>query len=1031
MIPLSLKLKGIYSYQEEQIIDFARLTEAGLFGIFGKVGSGKSAILDAISYAIYGDNDRFQGRNVDLKYNMMNLKSNEMIIDFTFLAGSQKRKFTIKIRALRNKKKFDEVTIKEHNYYELLNDGLVPILPEVIISEIGVSYENFNRTIVIPQGKFQDFLSLKPTDRTQMLQEIFNLGKYDLSSKVKILSDQNKDSLIKINARLEGVDDVSTENINLKKEEKSERSKKKDELALQIDPAKAELNLLNQLATDLKAYEEKNGELASLQGKEQEYVLKEKELSEFRSYKTEFKPLFDNLSADQKQLNTCNASIEQYSQKDGIITEQLHKAKIALDITQNDKAKIPTLTKKADQLNQLVLFYDLKKRHENLRSRLTIEESKIKADNKKVADSKKSRDAVAKEIVGLTKSASNLEYLKKIKNWYDKNRMLEEKEKEMLEGWTDVKNEKSEKNKELTILKKGAFKNIFKKLPADFDIDEFKEIWEEEKSAFENTQKALLDQKLKLSVQQKLVDHASNLTKGEPCPLCGSTHHPNPMKKIDIKRKLDEIENKIEGLDTELNMLDELWGDMKSILKDIKQLVKRCEDAEIKWNKSKESKNDHAKKFPKGIYKKEQVKEFEKEWKELESKQKKLQDSSKIREGLDREIEKMEDHLSNEKLTFENKKREEDQMAGQLEEKIKLFTVISIEDYKDRPATSIENEIRSIRSSIVNIETTEKERLQEIKDLDQEQSTISGSLIEKKREKERLEASISDTNIKIDTSTEKLARDRNEVLAILEKQLDEKRITDEVERFKANLNQLKGQVSELQGKTQGKKMDVERLNLLRSQIPLQLKELEELNGSIAVLENDINVLEAKLTEKQLFLKEKEKLTERELSLGELTTLFKSKGFVNFLSSKYLNNVVQIANQRFYKMTRQKYKLELTADNSFMIRDFMNNGELRHIKSLSGGQTFQAALSLALALSENIQRNAGVDQQFFFLDEGFGSLDKESLQVVFDTLKTLRNERRVVGLISHVEDLQQDIDVYLKIEEDPVSGSKIVNSWSSN
>jgi len=86
------------------------------------------------------------------------------------------------------------------------------------------------------------------------------------------------------------------------------------------------------------------------------------------------------------------------------------------------------------------------------------------------------------------------------------------------------------------------------------------------------------------------------------------------------------------------------------------------------------------------------------------------------------------------------------------------------------------------------------------------------------------------------------------------------------------------------------------------------------------------------------------------------------------------------------------------------------------------------LSLALALPENIQQSAGMDQQFFFLDEGFGTLDKESLAEVFDTLKSLQKERRIVGLISHVEELQQELDVYLQIEQNGDQGSRVKGSW---
>jgi exonuclease SbcC len=160
----------------------------------------------------------------------------------------------------------------------------------------------------------------------------------------------------------------------------------------------------------------------------------------------------------------------------------------------------------------------------------------------------------------------------------------------------------------------------------------------------------------------------------------------------------------------------------------------------------------------------------------------------------------------------------------------------------------------------------------------------------------------------------------------------------------------------------------------------------------------------------------------------MKSLFKASGFVNYISTVYLQNLCSAANDRFFRLTRQKLSLEITADNNFQVRDFMNDGKVRSVKTLSGGQTFQASLSLALSLADNIQQITRSNQNFFFLDEGFGSLDKESLDVVFDTLKTLRRENRIVGVISHVEEMQQEIEAHLRIENDLERGSLIRRSW---
>ena len=130
MIPIKLTIQGLYSYQNKQTIDFTRLTAAGLFGIFGPVGSGKSAILEAITFALYGRTDRLNLSGDNRNYNMMNLKSSELLIDFIFEAGGEQALFRSIVRGKRNSKRFEEVRALERSFYKKIGDEWEPVEEE-------------------------------------------------------------------------------------------------------------------------------------------------------------------------------------------------------------------------------------------------------------------------------------------------------------------------------------------------------------------------------------------------------------------------------------------------------------------------------------------------------------------------------------------------------------------------------------------------------------------------------------------------------------------------------------------------------------------------------------------------------------------------------------------------------------------------------------------------------------------------------------------------------------------------------------
>ncbi len=148
---------------------------------------------------------------------------------------------------------------------------------------------------------------------------------------------------------------------------------------------------------------------------------------------------------------------------------------------------------------------------------------------------------------------------------------------------------------------------------------------------------------------------------------------------------------------------------------------------------------------------------------------------------------------------------------------------------------------------------------------------------------------------------------------------------------------------------------------------------------------------------------------------------KDNSFVDYIAEERLRYVAAKASETLGIMTQFKYALELDAEEGFIIRDNLNGGIHRMVGSLSGGETFLTSLSLALALSEQIQLKGQSPLEFFFLDEGFGTLDTQLLDTVMDALERLSSRDRVIGLISHVPEMKNRVSRRLLVTPPSMDG----------
>jgi exonuclease SbcC len=270
--------------------------------------------------------------------------------------------------------------------------------------------------------------------------------------------------------------------------------------------------------------------------------------------------------------------------------------------------------------------------------------------------------------------------------------------------------------------------------------------------------------------------------------------------------------------------------------------------------------------------------------------------------------------------------------------------------------------------------------------------------------------------------------DEGQLIQLFHHSLDADKVEIEIKNFEQRAHLVKSRIEEIR-KTDGiKDFNQGAFEELKNTLDSKAKALEAIKKEFTLLDREIIESTEKLKEKKKVLETFGKLENRESNLKELEKLFKGSGFVKYVSSIYLKELCNTANIRFNKLTKNSMSLEIDDNNTFWVIEYLNGGKKRLLKTLSGGQTFQASLCLALALAEKVKSLNQADQSFFFLDEGFGALDRNSLRVVFETLKALRHENRIVGIISHVEELQQEIEVYAKIELDAEKGSQVGYSF---
>ena len=1002
MRPIRLEIEGLQSFAEKQIIDFKSLTEHGLFGIFGKTGSGKSTILDAITLAIYGDIVRIGSSKDDKLINLLNVNSDKIEVTYTFSLNNTE--YTINRKFPKKKKELEFGSKKVFMYCgdEIIADKDRDIKSKVE-ELIGLNMEDFTRSVVLPQGKFSEFLKLTGKDKRNMLERIFNLEKYgnELARKINFEKASQKKEIDAIENQIVGKGNITQEEIDIKKEEllkfnteniafketslafKTEYEEKK-----KIKDLIEEFNKYTKIKEILKS-EEKNIENLKLK------IENSKDSSEIEKTHLEQKDLKDEIKREKESLSKSQKKSEILKDKIKKLETEISNLKLKEEENIKKAQSLEVDPKERELLNEII----------NLEVKLVEKKETLSKDTSSFADTVSKITTLQKEEIEiknkLADCKSQLDSILSIPT-IDTTTLLIENGK--LE--TEIEEVKKLEEK-------------LEKIKLQFETEEkrYKELEEEIEKI-----KILIkveEEKEKNNLAYML---AKDLEDTDPCPVCGSHNHPKlATPSVDIDKEiLEKLKVELEKLYSEFHKLD----------------LKRLED-ELSSNKTQLNNRNSIE--LKNIYDKKTIevdklildnKEKEKEQKSLENLKNKLE---KEVLGITKDIENQKEIKIKLDDSIKELSTEIKELENSINEKINQGNI------EQQPLENLQNQYKKLQEQEKNQKIILLEVEKYRKNL--EKKNIEKLEIEKELTQVNLEITSFETTLKLkQEEVDKLAKtldnlienskfvNLEEALSSLISSDEEKEFNEKIKIHHENTIGNEKLLDNVTSKLDGRSITIEEWETLQKK-KVELEEKEKfLAEKISLLDKDIKNIEKTLSEITELQKEKQIKEHRYHLLEDLANLFKGNAFVEYLAIGKLKNITIHASKRLEKITNGRYGIEVGEDGSFLIRDNFNGGVKRRAATLSGGETFLVSLSLALALSNQIQLKGKTNLEFFFLDEGFGTLDTSLLDRVISSLETLKEDEKLkVGIITHVEELKERVPRRLEVLEaiPGERGSKVI------
>ena len=1026
MRPLLLKMVAFGPYREETIVDFTKFNTS-LFLISGETGAGKTMIFDAICVALYGQSSGGSRTIAHLGCDKADPKT-KTSVELTFLLHQKEYKVT---RIFSHSGKSLEANLETQGQKSI---SKVRTVNAEIENLLGVNVENFRMTMMIAQGKFEELIKAKPEQRKAIFRRILSTEylqsfEEDLLKKNKALKEAIHDQEQSALTSLSFFDDEDSDFKKSLSEPGNEPSILHAQLVARLESQK---QLLAAREKELKqAEEEEKTSLAALNKANENARL-------FIDFK-ENSEAFNELSKAQKEMDALNES----NQKEEIVLrlkgleKQVNQlgldARNKANALSNEEGKVPGSAKEKDDAS--AAYDQTKKQFDPL---ITENQKRIHDIAELIAKcGEKEKTAIA-----IKETESERQKALKEKESVLKKRDDLKAEKEKLEAaGKDFHGEAalaSLNAKEKTLNEQETrFIAIGKLLKEEKEIANNIERFEKEVTSLFNASLNLMriyEEHYKTYVVSSAHLLALELKEGEPCPVCGSTSHPSPCLETSDGHTFTK-----EELDAEKKQADDKH----------EETTKATEKLKVEQSKLDEKQKEIKKQFRSELKKEVEPSDFGQVL--LEALNQNKAEKQQVVEDINQQKQAIHVYVNGKKRLTEIEKEEAQHNTSllDLEKSLSFFdsklemlrnTSASFDEaLKGQNKESLQKESNSLKAKNDACQKELDSLLGKANKAAQAHAGLLQTIETLKKVKNDAEINLSNVRSEFFSALEKEGLSQDSVLPEIDVDAlneNKKRYSD----YQRNFDIAKDRLAKLteQGAESIEALpDIESISAVYQE---KKASREALSKAFSQFEKTVKDNEAILTKVKKDLDDYKVARDEYIQVHNLANAVAGNAgtyridFETYCMLQTFDRVLVFASRRLLKMSDGRYEFVRkdpscsSARGNFglsieIIDNF--NGTVRDSLSLSGGETFEASLALALSFSEAIQSNkGGIELNSMFIDEGFGTLDPSITSRAIKVLQELSRERdSLVGIISHMELLDNVIDSKLYVEK-TVDGAKI-------